>query len=246
MKNVRKFCLFRKKQALENTAQTPCSALDETPQKTLRARMAALYHSPRTLVFGCYTLAILLFVAGGAISAVWDAVCYQTGRFTTQTITLADSELYVLNDFTLVGDDVLYAQTGDPSILLMPGQQVRRITVILADDSTSAERDLYYHLPGLGYSPFLRVWPTISADTTAYTYELPLITGQNIRLDLCDRSGASVRVVAFIINEPLPLWAYVTPSAWDCFWLCVLPAIAACVLLLCGDAYAIFAKSKKQ
>ena len=127
---------------------------------------------------------------------------------------------------------VLTSTTGDAQLLLNPGTLVRRLRLVARyEGEASAEKDLYYHLPGFGYTPRLRVWPTAQPDGS-WLYTLPRFAGQGLRLDLADTAGVAVELTAIVLNERRPWQEYFIPSAWQLFWLAVLPGLAGCALTL--------------
>ncbi|MCI2047009.1 MAG: hypothetical protein LKJ90_04770 [Faecalibacterium sp.] len=169
-------------------------------------------------------------------SFCWDTVCYATGRIREQTITLDDTSLYALANMAWQGD-TLTAETGDAQLILQPGQRIRTLRLVAQYQTPGTnEMDLYYHLPGGGYSAQLRVWPTLAADGASWEYRLPLITGQNIRLDLADQSGVTVRVEKLVCNERRAWYTYFVPSLWQLLWLAAVPGLAGCLLALLRDA----------
>ena len=93
------------------------------------------------------------------------------------------------------------------------------------------EKDLYYHLPGFGYTPLLRVWPASQPDGS-WLYTLPRFAGQGLRLDLADSAGVRLELEAIVLNERLPAWRYFVPSVWQLFWLAALPGLAGCAVTL--------------
>ena len=119
-----------------------------------------------------------------------------------------------------------------PAPLLNPGTLVRRLRLVARyEGEASAEKDLYYHLPGFGYTSRLRVWPTAQPDGS-WLYTLPRFAGQGLRLDLADTAGVAVELTAIVLNERQPWQEYFIPSAWQLFWLAVLPGLAGCALTL--------------
>ena len=174
----------------------------------------------------CWMLASFLF----------DTLSYATGRIREQTITLEDTGVYTLVNMTREGD-TLTAATGDAQLLLHPGQPIRTLRLVAEYETPGTnEMDLYYHLPGGGYSAQLRVWPLLLADGASWGYRLPLITGQNIRLDLADQSGVAVRVEKLVCNERPAWYTYFVPSLWQLLWLAAAPGLAGCLLALLREA----------
>ena len=81
----------------------------------------------------------------------------------------------------------VYNTTGDAQLLLNPGTLVRRLRLVARyEGEASAEKDLYYHLPGFGYTSRLRVWPTAQPDGS-WLYTLPRFAGQGLRPQQCGR-----------------------------------------------------------
>lgn len=161
-----------------------------------------------------------------------DGVLYAAGILREQTITLADTALYQLVNLEQTGPDTLTSLTGDAQLLLTPGQPVRRLRLVAGYEEGSHERDLYYHLPGGGYSARLRVWPALSEDGASWIYTVPRWAGQNVRLDLVDTAPATVRVEAVILNERPAWYRYFIPTPWQLFWLAAVPGLLACAVTL--------------
>ena len=184
-----------------------------------------------------YALGAACLLIGMLAGFVGDSVLYATGRLYEQTVCADDTALYTLVNMTREGD-VFTADTGDAQLLLAPGQRIRTLRLEAEYETAAAnEMDLYYHLPGGGYSARLRVWPTLSRDGQSWIYHLPLITGQNIRLDLADQSGVSLHLMRIVLNERPAWYTYFIPSLWQLFWLGVLPGLAGCALALVRDAF---------
>lgn len=192
--------------------------------KHLLKRLAAL---PTPAL--CLLAAALLWLAGAAALLAFDTLCYATGRYTTQTVTLTDAGLYTLDQLERTGENTLRSTEGDPKLFLNPGQPVRTLRLVAAYSDTESEMDLYYHLPGRGYTQSLRLWPTLTAPDE-YTYTLPVYAGQGLRLDLCDHSGVTIQLTAIVLNEPQPWYDYFVPSLWQAFWLAAGAGLAACAL----------------
>ena len=182
---------------------------------------AARRHPFRAL----YALGVVLLVLSMLGSFALDGVLYALGVYEQKTATLADTDRYILVTST----------TGDAQLLLTPGTLVRRLRLVAAYTGDGGEKDLYYHLPGMGYTPRLRVWPTIAPDGESWTYTLPRVAGQNLRLDLADTAGVSVQVTALILNERPAWFTYFVPGGWQLFWLAVLPGLAGCLVTLRRD-----------
>lgn len=174
----------------------------------------------------CYSVGALLLALWLAGNAGLDALCFAAGRLRTEKITLADTGRYLLVNMEQVDDTTLLARNGDAQLHLITGQRVRSLRVV-GQLPTGAEKDLYYHLPGMGYSPLFRVWPESGPDGTEERYLLPQLTGSNLRLDLADTGGTEVTVQEIVINEPRLLAARLVPSLWQLFWLLILPGLAA-------------------
>ena len=198
------------------------------------------------------TLTRWLYLAGAALLVLCllgrfaaDSLLYATGRIYPQTITLADTGLYTLADLAWDGGETLTAQTGDVQLYLQPGQPVRYLR-LYADYPGGAdyEKDLYWHLPGRGYTPRCRVWPTPGPDGS-WDYTVPLLAGQNLRLDLADQSGAQIRVKAIVLNQRPPLADYCIPTLWQLACLAVLPGLLGCAAGLVRDAAARPRHTKK-
>lgn len=192
---------------------------------------AARRHPFRAL----YTLGVVLLVLSMLGSFALDGVLYALGVYEQKTVTLADTDRYILVNMEESAPGVLTSTTGDAQLLLTPGTLVRRLRLVAAYTGDGGEKDLYYHLPGMGYTPRLRVWPTIAPDGESWTYTLPRVAGQNLRLDLADTAGVSVQVTALILNERPAWFTYFVPGGWQLFWLAVLPGLAGCLVTLRRD-----------
>lgn len=177
----------------------------------------------------CLLAAAALWLACAVARLAFDAIGYATGRLHTQTITLADTEYYTLYGLERTGEDALLSTDWDAQLLLTPGQSVRTLRLIARYSRDTCEKDLYYHLPGQGYTQRLRVWPTRTG-AEEYRYAVPLYAGQNLRLDLCDETGVEVTGLTIVLNEPQPLWRYFLPTLWQLFWLAAAAGLTACGL----------------
>lgn len=179
-----------------------------------------------------YLLGVVLLLLSMAGSLALDSLLYAFGVYEQKTVTLADTDQYTLVNMEESSPGVLTSTTGDAQLLLTPGTLVRRLRLVAEYEGDGGEKDLYYHLPGMGYTPRLRVWPTAAHDGESWVYTLPRIAGQNLRLDLADTAGVTVTVTAIVLNEPQPWTAYFVPGAAQLFWLAVLPGLAGCALTL--------------
>ena len=179
-----------------------------------------------------YLLGVVLLLLSMAGSLALDSLLYAFGVYEQTTVTLADTDQYTLVHMEESFPGVLTSTTGDAQLLLTPGTLVRRLRLVAEYEGDGGEKDLYYHLPGMGYTPRLRVWPTASHDGESWVYTVPRIAGQNLRLDLADTAGVTVTVTAIVLNEPQPWTAYFVPGAAQLFWLAVLPGLAGCALTL--------------
>lgn len=184
----------------------------------------------------CLLAAAAVWLVCGAALLTIDTFSYAAGRLHTQTVTLADTELYTLEQLEFAGEtgDTLRSTEGDSKLLLSPGQPVRTLRLVAEYSQDGSEMDLYYHLPGQGYSRNLRCWPTRTA-VGEYSYTVPFYAGQGLRLDLCDRSNITVKLTAIVLNEPQPWYCYFVPSLWQLFWLGAAAGLAACILSLCKE-----------
>lgn len=192
---------------------------------------AACRHPFRAL----YALGVVLLVLSMAGSFALDGVLYALGVYQQKTVTLADTDQYTLVNMEESAPGVLTSTTGDAQLLLTPGTLVRRLRLVATYTGDGGEKDLYYHLPGMGYTSRLRVWPTMAPDGASWTYTLPRTAGQNLRLDLADTAGVGVQVTALILNERPDWTTYFVPGGWQLFWLAVLPGLAGCLLTLRRD-----------
>ena len=179
-----------------------------------------------------YLLGVVLLLLSVAGSLALDSLLYAFGVYEQKTVTLADTDQYTLVNMEESSPGVLTSTTGDAQLLLTPGTLVRRLRLVAEYEGDGGEKDLYYHLPGMGYTPRLRVWPTAAHDGESWVYTVPRIAGQNLRLDLADTAGVTVTVTAIVLNEPQPWTAYFVPGAAQLFWLAVLPGLAGCALTL--------------
>lgn len=179
-----------------------------------------------------YLLGVVLLLLSMAGSLALDSLLYAFGVYEQKTVTLADTDQYTLVNMEESSPGVLTSTTGDAQLLLTPGTLVRRLRLVAEYEGDGGEKDLYYHLPGMGYTPRLRVWPTAAHNGESWVYTVPRIAGQNLRLDLADTAGVTVTVTAIVLNEPQPWTAYFVPGAAQLFWLAVLPGLAGCALTL--------------
>lgn len=194
---------------------------------------------PKKMAKLFYLAGILCLIAAMVITFAADTVLYASGRMHPQTITLADTDLYTLVDMEWDGADTLTALSGDVQLYLQPGQRVRTLRLVAKYDSDmSYERDLYWHLPGGGYTPKRRVWPTAGPDGS-WLYTVPLLAGQNLRLDLADQSGVHIELKALEINQRPAWYHYFIPTLWQLFWLAVVPGLLACAAALVQDVIKI-------
>lgn len=179
-----------------------------------------------------YLLGVVLLFLSMAGSFALDGVLYALGVYEQKTVTLADTDQYTLVNMEETEPGVLVSTTGDAQLLLTPGTLVRRLRLVAVYSGDGGEKDLYYHLPGMGYTPRLRVWPAVDPDGTSWTYTLPRVAGQNLRLDLADTAGVQVQVTALVLNERPAWYTYFIPGGWQLFWLAALPGLAGCALTL--------------
>ena len=178
-----------------------------------------------------YALGACLLALTLAGNFALDQLLYAAGALKEKAVTLENTEQYTLVNMERTGDG-LVSTTGDAQLLLNPGTLVRWLRLVARyEGEASAEKDLYYHLPGFGYTSRLRVWPTVQPDGS-WLYTLPRFAGQGLRLDLADTAGVAVELNAFVLNERQPWQEYFVPSAWQLFWLAVLPGLAGCALTL--------------
>lgn len=179
-----------------------------------------------------YLLGVVVLLLSMAGSLALDSLLYAFGVYEQKTVTLGDTSQYTLVNMEETAPGVLTSTTGDAQLLLTPGTLVRRLRLVAEYEGDGGEKDLYYHLPGMGYTPRLRVWPTAADDGESWVYTVPRVAGQNLRLDLADTAGVSLTVTAIILNEPQPWYIYFVPGAAQLFWLAVLPGLAGCALTL--------------
>lgn len=178
-----------------------------------------------------YALGVCLLALTLVENFALDQALYAAGLLEEKTVTLADAGQYTLVNMENAGG-TLTSTTGDAQLLLQPGTLVRRLRLVARYDSEAGnEKDLYYHLPGFGYTPLLRVWPKARVDGSVL-YTLPRVAGRGLRLDLADTAGVAVELDAIVLNER-PAWQqYFIPSAWQLFWLAALPGLAGCAVTL--------------
>ena len=181
---------------------------------------------------GLYALGAGLLFLGMLASCLLDGALYALGLLEQKTVTLADTGQYALVNMEQENEDTLASLTGDAQLLLTPGTRVRRLRLLAEYEGDGGEMDLYYHLPGFGYTPALRVWPTLDGSGDAWLYTVPAVAGVNLRLDLADTAGVRVRVTGLVLNEPLPWYRYFLPTAHQLFWLAVLPGLLGCAVTL--------------
>ena len=195
-------------------------------------RLKTLWAAARRRPFrALYALGVCLLALTLVGNFVLDQLLYAAGVLEETTVTLQNAEQYTLVNMENTGDG-LVSTTGDAQLLLNPGTLVRRLRLVARyEGEASAEKDLYYHLPGFGYTARLRVWPTAREDGS-WTYTLPRFAGQGLRLDLADSAGVTVDLTAIVLNERLPWQEYFIPSAWQLFWLAALPGLAGCAVTL--------------
>lgn len=177
-----------------------------------------------------YALGVCLLALALAGNFALDQLLYAAGLLKEKTVTPENAGQYVLVNMENTGD-TLVSTTGDAQLLLSPGTLVRRLRLVAQYQGDGGEKDLYYHLPGFGYTPLLRVWPASQPDGS-WLYTLPRFAGQGLRLDLADSAGVRLELEAIVLNERLPAWRYFVPSAWQLFWLAALPGLAGCAVTL--------------
>ena len=177
-----------------------------------------------------YALGVCLLALALAGNFALDQLLYAAGLLKEKTVTPENAGQYVLVNMENTGD-TLVSTTGDAQLLLSPGTLVRRLRLVARYQGDGGEKDLYYHLPGFGYTPLLRVWPA-SQPNGSWLYTLPRFAGQGLRLDLADSAGVRLELEAIVLNERLPAWRYFVPSAWQLFWLAALPGLAGCAVTL--------------
>lgn len=177
-----------------------------------------------------YALGVCLLALALAGNFALDQLLYAAGLLKEKTVTPENAGQYVLVNMENTGD-TLVSTTGDAQLLLSPGTLVRRLRLVARYQGDGGEKDLYYHLPGFGYTPLLRVWPASQPDGS-WLYTLPRFAGQGLRLDLADSAGVRLELEAIVLNERLPARRYFVPSAWQLFWLAALPGLAGCAVTL--------------
>lgn len=196
--------------------------------KRLKNLWAAACRRPFRALYALGACLLALALVG---NFALDQLLYAAGVLEEKTVTLENTQQYTLVNMENAGG-VLTSTTGDAQLLLNPGTLVRRLRLVARyEGEASSEKDLYYHLPGFGYTSRLRVWPESQADGS-WLYTLPRFAGQGVRLDLADTAGVAVELTAIVLNERRPLQEYFIPSAWQLFWLAVLPGLAGCAVTL--------------
>ena len=157
----------------------------------MKKRLRNFLRSPAHVL---YPLGVLVLLGTMVLSFAADSLAYALGILHEQTITLDDAALYTLVNMERTDAQTLTAVNGDAQLLLQPGQRVRTLRLAAQYPAgLSCEMDLYWHLPGGGYTAARRIWPTVCADGAGWNYTLPWLAGQNLRLDLADQGGAAVR-----------------------------------------------------
>lgn len=195
--------------------------------KRLKTLWAAARRRPFRALYALGACLLALTLAG---NFALDQLLYAAGLLQQKTVTLENTEQYTLVNMENAGG-TLTSTTGDAQLLLNPGTLVRRLRLVARYEGDGGEKDLYYHLPGFGYTPLLRVWPAARADGS-FAYTLPRLAGKGLRLDLADTAGVAVELEAIVLNER-PAWQeYFIPSAWQLFWLAALPGLAGCAVTL--------------
>lgn len=194
-------------------------------------RCKTLWRAARRRPFrALYALGVCLLALALAGNFALDQLLYAAGLLKEKTVTPENAGQYVLVNMENTGD-TLVSTTGDAQLLLSPGTLVRRLRLVARYQGDGGEKDLYYHLPGFGYTPLLRVWPASQPDGS-WLYTLPRFAGQGLRLDLADSAGVRLELEAIVLNERLPAWRYFVPGAWQLFWLAALPGLAGCAVTL--------------
>ena len=195
--------------------------------KRLKTLWAAARRRPFRALYALGACLLALTLVG---NFALDQLLYAAGLLQEKTVTLADTEQYTLVNLENAGG-TLTSTTGAAQLLLSPGTLVRRLRLVARYQGDGGEKDLYYHLPGFGYTARLRVWPGVQPDGS-WLYTLPRFAGQGLRLDLADTAGVSLELTAIVLNERLPWRQYFIPSAWQMFWLAALPGLAGCAVTL--------------
>ena len=196
--------------------------------KRLKKLWAAARRRPFRALYALGACLLALTLVG---NFALDQLLYAAGLLKEKTVTLENTGQYTLVNMENNGG-VLTSTTGDAQLLLTPGTLVRRLRLVADYEGDGGEKDLYYHLPGMGYTPRLRVWPTAADDGGSWVYTVPRTAGQNLRLDLADTAGVSLTVTAIVLNERDAWYTYFVPGAAQLFWLAVLPGLAGCALTL--------------
>lgn len=162
-----------------------------------------------------------------------DTLGYATGILREQTITLADTQRYTCVNLEQTEDGTLTSLTGDAQLLLDTQGRVRSLRLAAQyPRGDASEMDLYWHLPGRGYTAAQRVWPVRCGGNAGWCYTVPWLAGQNLRLDLADQSGVAVQVQAIILNERPAWYRYFIPTLSQLFWLAAVPGLLACAVML--------------
>lgn len=196
--------------------------------KRLKTLWAAARRRPFAALYALGACVLALTLAG---NFALDQLLYAAGLLQQKTVTLADAGQYTLVNLENTGNG-LVSTTGDAQLLLAPGTLVRRLRLVADYAADGGEMDLYYHLPGRGYTPRLRVWPEKDAGGHDWLYTVPRLAGQGLRLDLADTAGVAVELSAIVLNERLPWQEYFIPSGWQLFWLAAAPGLVGCAVTL--------------
>ncbi len=210
----------------------------------MKKRLRNFLRSPAHVL---YPLGVLVLLGTMVLSFAADSLAYALGILHEQTITLDDAALYTLVNMERTDAQTLTAVNGDAQLLLQPGQRVRTLRLAAQYPAgLSCEMDLYWHLPGGGYTAARRIWPTVCADGAGWNYTLPWLAGQNLRLDLADQGGAAVTLSAVVLNERIPWYRYFIPTGSQLLALAAVPGLLACMAALLRDTAEFFGRKRKE
>lgn len=195
----------------------------------------------------CYLLALVLWLAQGALHWGGDALARRAGALYEAGIPLSDWQLAGLTqtaatpETAVLEDSVTLTTTdGDPQMILedVSDMTVRTLSYTVEFDGDAREMCLYYTAKvGEPYSQDRRVFPQ-ALGGGRYLYTLPRTSIVALRLDPCSPDanktvGLTFSPASITLNgaDTLPAaWEYFVPSWYQAFCLVLYPALAAAAL----------------
>lgn len=189
----------------------------------------------------CYLVALVLWVALGAVHWGSDALARSAGSLYQAEIPVTDWQLVGLQAGESTGETALLTTTdGDPQMILedVSGMVVRTLSYTVEFEGDAREMCLYYTTKvGEDYSQDRRVFPE-SLGNGQYLYTLPRTSIVALRLDPCSPDENKTVEMTFTpgtisLNAPetLPaVWQYFVPSWYQAFCLVLYPGLAAAAL----------------